>query len=349
MSEAVNTERPLELTDEPANGSDAGTRVAPDGITPPTRRGGSGRPLADVVVELGFLEREQVESAVAAARSHGQTPAAVLLESGALSSEQLARATAERFGLDHLDLNIFKVDMGAANLVNPAAAKRYDAVPVAFADDRTLIVAMADPANVLAIDDIAIMTGLEVRPAVGSREDISALIARLNRLDDAVAEAVEEDEAEEITDLRESADDAPVIKLVHSIIAQAVEQGASDIHFEPEGKEMRVRFRVDGVLSASTTVPRRMISGTISRIKIMADLDISEKRIPQDGRVGLVIDGHAVDLRVVTLPLVHGEAVVMRILDKDSAIIDLNKLGMSRAASASASSAASPRPTAPCW
>jgi type IV pilus assembly protein PilB len=330
MSEAVTSTEPT-TAEEPVNGSDAAARgagVAPDGITPPTRRGGSGRPLADVVVELGFLERDQVEAAVAAARSHGQTPAHVLLESGALSADQLARATAERFGLDHLDLNVFKVDMGAANLVNPAAAKRYDAVPVAFADERTLIVAMADPANVLAVDDIAIMTGLEVRPAVGSREDIAALIARLNRLDDAVAEAVEEEDSEEITDLRESAEDAPVIKLVHSIIAQAVDQGASDIHFEPEGKEMRVRFRVDGVLGASTTVPRRMISGVISRIKIMADLDISEKRVPQDGRVGLVIDGHAVDLRVVTLPLVHGESVVMRILDKDSAIIDLNRLGM---------------------
>jgi type IV pilus assembly protein PilB len=331
MSEAINTEQRLPVLDgAPATG-EARAPAPVDGITPPSRRGGSGRPLADVVVELGYLERDQVDAALAAARSHGQSPAHHLLESGALNADQLARATAERFGLDHLDLNIFTVDMGAANLVNPAAAKRYDAVPVAFADERTLVVAMADPANVLAIDDIAIMTGLEVRPAVASREDIAALIGRLNRLDDAVAEAVEEQDAAgpaEITDLRESAEDAPVIKLVYSIIAQAVEQGASDIHFEPQGREMQVRFRVDGVLSSSTTVPRRMISGTVSRIKIMADLDISEKRIPQDGRVGLTVDGRHVDLRVVTLPLVHGEAVVMRILDKDAAIIELDRLGM---------------------
>src|ERR671935_1208528 len=331
MSEAMNDERRLHVDeDAPPALQPKAPIFAPGGITPPSRRGGSGRPLADVVVELGFMEREQVDAAIAAARSHGQTPARMLLESGALTADQLARATAERFGLDHLDLNVFKVDMGAANLVNPTAAKRYDAVPVAFADDRTLIVAMADPANVLAVDDIAIMTGLEVRPAVASREDIAALIGRLNRLDDAVAEAVEEVETEtdEITDLHESAEDAPVIKLVHSIIAQAVQQGASDIHFEPDGKEMRVRFRIDGVLSASTTVPRRMVLGTISRIKIMADLDISEKRVPQDGRLGLVIDGHSVDIRVVTLPLVHGESVVMRILDKDAAIMDLDKLGL---------------------
>src|ERR671934_171398 len=259
MSEAMNDERRLHVVDEGAPAPQPRTPIfTPGGITPPSRRGGSGRPLADVVVELGFLEREQVDAAIAAARSHGQTPARMLLESGAVTADQLARATAERFGLDHLDLNVFNVDMGAANLVNPAAAKRYDAVPVAFADDKTLIVAMADPANVLAVDDLAIMTGLEVRPAVASREDIGALVAKLNRLDDAVQAAVEgEEEAEadpaEIVDLRESAEDAPVIKLVHSIIAQAVQQGASDIHFEPEGKEMRVRFRIDGVLSASTS------------------------------------------------------------------------------------------------
>ncbi len=190
---------------------------------------------------------------------------------------------------------------------------------------------MADPANVLAVDDIAIMTGLEVRPAVASREDIAALITKLNRLDDAVQEAVEEEDEDgptEVVDLRESADDAPVIKLVHSIIAQAVELGASDIHFEPEGGEMRVRFRVDGVLASSTTVPRRMVPGVVSRIKIMADLDISERRVPQDGRVGLTIEGRHVDVRVVTLPSVHGESVVLRILDKDAVIMDLDGLGM---------------------
>ena len=156
---------------------------------------------------------------------------------------------------------------------------------------------------------------------------------RLSRLGEAVAEAIEEEDEDsgprEITDLRESADDAPVIKLVHSIIAQAAEQGASDIHFEPHERDgMRVRFRIDGVLTSSTTVPQRMMAGVISRIKIMADLDISERRVPQDGRMGLTVEGRRVDIRVVSLPSVHGESVVMRILDKDNAIIDLDRLGM---------------------
>ena len=303
-----------------------------DGVTAPTRRGGSGRFLTDVIVEMGICDAERVEAAIAAARAGGTTPEHVLLEQGAITSDELARATAERFGLDHLDLNAVRVDMAAANLVNATAAKRYDAVPVGFLPNRTLLVAMADPANVLAVDDIAIMTGHQVRPAVASREDIRALISRLSRLDDAVAAAVIEADVDtapaELTDIHEAPDDAPVIKLVHTIVAQAVDQGASDIHFEPDGKEMRVRFRIDGVLSSSTTVPRRMVPGTVSRIKIMADLDISEKRIPQDGRVGLTIDGRHIDIRVVTLPSVHGESVVMRILDKDSALISLDKLGM---------------------
>jgi len=305
-----------------------------DGVTKPVTRGGTGRFLTDVIVEIGAADRDRVDQAIDAARSAGATPEQVLLEQGAITQEGLSRAIAERFGLDHLDLSTFNVDMGAANLINNAAAKRYDAVPVAFAGERGLLVAMADPSNVLAVDDISLMTGYEVRAAVASREDIASLVSRLTRLDDVVASATfaqdEEDAtgAAEIVDLRESADDAPVIKLVNQIIAQAVEQGASDIHLAPEDTQLRVRFRVDGVLMETTTVPRRMVNGVISRVKIMSDLDIAEKRVPQDGRVGLTIDGHAVDLRVVTLPSVHGESIVMRILDKDSVVMELDKLGM---------------------
>jgi type IV pilus assembly protein PilB len=175
------------------------------------------------------------------------------------------------------------------------------------------------------------MTGHEVRPVVSSPDDIAGLIGRMSRLDDAVAAAVEEgeDELGEVTEIRESAEDAPVIKLVNSIIAGGVEEGASDIHFEPDGREMRVRFRVDGVLSESTTIPRRMVAGVVSRVKIMADLDIAEKRVPQDGRVSLTVEGHSIDCRVVSMPSVHGEGLVMRILDKEQALISMDALGMS--------------------
>jgi type IV pilus assembly protein PilB len=306
-----------------------------DGITKPRRAGGPARFLTDVIVDLGLAERDRVTFAIEEARRTGKTTEEVLLESGNLSSDGLARAVAERHGLEHLDLEIFQPDMQAANLISIPAAKRYEAVPVGFIDDRTLLVAMADPANVLAIDDIALLTGKEIRPAVTSREDIQGLIGRLTRLDDVVStDFVDEEEEEapaQIVDLRESADDAPVIRLVNQIVAQAVEQGASDIHLEPNGTELRVRFRIDGVLVDTAQVQRRMVLGVISRVKIMSDLDISERRIPQDGRVGLTIDGHHVDLRVVTLPSVHGESIVMRILDKDSVVMSLEKLGMAPA------------------
>ena len=304
----------------------------PTGITHPRHPGGPARFLTDVIVDLGLVPRDRVASAVDEGRRSGKMPEAVLIEQGALTADGLSRAVAERHGLDHLDLGVFKSDMAAANLISIPAAKRYEAVPVGFLDDRTLLVAMADPANVLAVDDIALLTGKEIRPAVTSRDDILNLISRLTQLDDVMSANVFEEDDEDgpadVVELRESADDAPVIRLVNQIIAQAVEQGASDIHLEPNGNELRVRFRIDGVLVETATVQRRMVLGVISRVKIMSDLDISERRVPQDGRVGLTIDGHRIDLRVVTLPSVHGESVVIRILDKSSVVMELEKLGM---------------------
>src|SRR5215216_3550862 len=151
-----------------------------NGITTPSRRGGSGRVLTDVIVDLGFVEREAMDNAVEMAHSAGSAAERVLVSTGAITEAELARAVAERFGLDHLDLQLYRVDPDAAKLVTPAAIKRYQAVPVSFASDRTLLVAMADPANVLAVDDIAVMTGYEVRPAVASPSDIRSVLERIN-------------------------------------------------------------------------------------------------------------------------------------------------------------------------
>ncbi len=313
-------------------GAQEGATGGQTGLTKPSRRGNSQRFLTDVIVDMDLASEKQVQDALENSRVAGTTPERMLLDSGAITQDGLARALAERYGLDHLDLGIFSVDMGAANLVSTAVAKRYQTVPVAFADKRTLLVAMADPSNVLAVDDIAIMTGYEIRVAVAPPDDIAALISRLDRLEDVVGqgtEIVEEaTEDDEVVALHETTEDAPVIKLVNQIVAQAVERGASDIHLAPDGNELRVRFRVDGVLADVTTIPRKMAAGAVSRIKIMAELDIAEKRLPQDGRVGLVVDGRHVDLRVVTLPSVHGEGAVLRVLDKESVVVDLDKLGM---------------------
>jgi len=312
-----------------------------NGLYPPHRTGRSTRMIGEVVVDLGFADRETVDEAVEVARAQGRPTGLVLVEQGVLRHDQLARVVAERFGLDYVDLAIYDLDMGAASLLNHEASKRYQAVPIGFTDDGTLLLAMADPTNVLTIDDVAMMTGRRVRPVAASVEDLNLLLTRLTHMDESIEDIVDDDVEAEEEDLKvdEADSDAPIIKLVHSIVAQAVQQGASDIHVNPEEGDTRVLFRVDGVLAPAATVKRKMAMGVVSRIKIMADLDISEKRLPQDGRFALTVDGRRVDIRVVTLPLVHGEGVVMRILDKGVVVQGLESLGMPERAFAEFSAA----------
>jgi type IV pilus assembly protein PilB len=282
-------------------------------------------------VELGYASRKRVDEIINEARLAGRSADELLVENRLIDADQLSRAVAERYGLVHVDLNTYHVDTGAANLLTISAARRYQALPVGYVDTKTLLVVTADPANVLAIDDIQMLTGLNCQVAVAAADDIEAQIRRLNTLEHAVTEAVDDEEDTELGDvseLHESADDAPVIKLVYSILGQAADEGASDIHFEPGGDDMRVRFRVDGVLYEAARVPKRMVSGVVSRIKIMSELDIAEKRVPQDGRVTVNVEGRKVDLRIVTLPTQRGEGATVRILDKDKAMLSLDDLGL---------------------
>ena len=310
-----------------AQAASAGPFPVP-GLIPPTKRTGVKRRIGDVIVQLGFAEREVVEQVVERGRGAGIPLGQALIEAGIVNSAQLAQALAERNGLEYVDLNVFVVDKGAASLLEGEKARRYRTVPIAFMAERTLLVATADPANLLALDDITMATGYEVRRAVASPEDIDALIEQLGTLAGSVHEVEEDEEEAQVIELRESADEAPVVKLVHAVMADAVRRGASDIHFEPRGNDMRVRLRVDGVVFDSTTVPRHLVAGLVSRIKIMAELDIAEKRLPQDGRIGLSVDGNYVDVRVATLPVVRGEAVVMRILDSRKLVMTMESLGM---------------------
>jgi type IV pilus assembly protein PilB len=303
-----------------------------NGLYPPQNPGRSTRMIGEVVVDLGFADRDTVEEAVAAAREQGRPTGLVLVERGILRHDQLARVVAERFGLDFVDLSVYDLDVGATNLVSAETAKRYQALPVGFTDDGALLLAMANPTNVLTIDDVGMMTGRRIRPAAASVEDLNLLLTRLVRQDESIEDIVDEDEerdaAEQNLSIDDADDGAPIIKLVHSIVAQAIQTGASDIHVNPEEGDTRVMFRVDGVLTPAATIKRRMATAVVSRIKIMSDLDISEKRVPQDGRFALTVDGRRVAIRVVTLPLVNGEGVVMRILDSGVAVDDLESLGM---------------------
>ena len=304
----------------------------PSGLTEPLTRGMPSKPIGELLIDLGCATKEQVGAAVEESRRRGVRIGQQLVVTGVITPDELSRAVAERYGLAHLDLTIYQVDMGAANLLNADAAQRYRAIPVGYVDPKTLLIATADPANLIAVDDIKMITGLACKVAVAVPDDIESLIRRLTTLESAVSAAVEDEAGDpfELDDveLRESAEDAPVIRLVYSILGQAASDGASDIHFEPESLDMRVRFRIDGILREAARVPKRMVAGVISRIKIMSELDIAEKRLPQDGRISIEIDGRGVDLRVTTLPTQRGEGATIRLLDKEQSLLTLDQLGM---------------------
>ena len=286
--------------------------------------------LGDIVVELGFSDRETVEEAARAAREVGEQIGQALLENGAITTDQLAVAMAKRFGLEHRRLDEINLDASAAQLVSFTAARRMRAVPVAFENEHTLVVAVGNPDNYLVLEDMSMFTGMQIKPVVVTQEDLDALLKRLSVLD---GELMEDDESAEAHALEgeqfESPDDAPTIKLVRSIISEAVDRGVSDVHFAPDDGTLTVRFRIDGVMVDAARVPRSQAPAVISRIKILADLDISEKRLPQDGRIGIVIDGRRIDIRVAVIPLVGGESAVLRILDTGRSPLSLDDLGMS--------------------
>ncbi len=302
------------------------------GLTYPTGVARAGtRRIGDVVVELGMADREVVEAGVADARQTGRPLGQVLVEKEAITTEELARALAERNGLPFVDLDAFDVDRAAAGLLSTSQARRYQAIPICFLDDHTILIATSNPANVVVLDDITIAVGYEGRLAMTSPESLEELIGRIGwtfESPEDIAEPEVDPEFNNVIELRESAEQAPVVRLVHGIIADAVTRGASDIHFDPRDGDMRVRQRIDGVVADTSNVPASLVAGLVSRIKIMANLDIAERRVPQDGRMSLVIDNRTVDLRVSTLPIMRGESVVIRILDRDRGVVALDDLGL---------------------
>jgi len=296
------------------------------------------QPIGEILVARGYISREQLESVL---QKQKVTPnkrlGEILVEDGILTQEQLNAALAERLGVESIDLGDFEIDSLAASMVPEKLARRYGALPIKFLDENTLLVAMVDPTNVFAIDDLRMMTGYDIKPAVATAEEVFNQIAKIHRMSEQVGEDISEGDFEGESeaaeaDIRDVAAEAPIVKLVNGVISQGVDDGASDLHFEPQEKEMLVRFRVDGVLHEIMSIPKRMQSGVLSRIKVMADIDIAERRIPQDGRIGLIVGGKPIDIRVATMPTVHGEKIVLRLLDKSSVLLDLADLGFSERA-----------------
>ena len=292
--------------------------------------------LGDILKQMGLVTDEQVENALANQKDTRKRLGQVLLEEGIVTQLDLTKALAQKFGVSFLDLTSTRFDGGATAYIDEKLARRYGAVPVRFLDDNTLLVAMIDPQNLPAQEDLAIITGFPIQPAIASEEDVFGAIAKIYREKADVGESTDgsiaEGDEESIADIRDATEEAPIVKLVNSVIAQSVDDSASDIHFEPQAKELVVRFRVDGVLHEIMSIPRRMQSGVLSRLKIMADLDIAERRVPQDGRIGHMVGGKPIDMRVATLPTVYGEKVVMRLLDKSNVMLDLEDLGFAEKA-----------------
>jgi type IV pilus assembly protein PilB len=289
--------------------------------------------LGDILLEEGLVTEGQLMAAVDEQTIRGESLGRVLVEIGMLTENQLVQALARQVGLDFVELAEYSVDRAAVSLVPSTVCRRYTVLPIGFADG-VLVVAMANPGNVLAIDDVRAISGMQVRAVVATHDDLQVAIDRFCRADeeiDELASAFEETQSSAAdVDLSKVGDaiedDAPIVRFVNILVTQAIQDRASDIHIEPAEKDMLVRYRIDGVLHEMQRSPKQIQSGVISRLKIMSDIDIAERRKPQDGRMSVVHNGRKIDLRVATLPTVWGEKVVMRILDNATASLDLREL-----------------------
>jgi type IV pilus assembly protein PilB len=257
-----------------------------------------------------------------------------LLDQGVVTQSQLASARAAQAGLPYVELLEYPVDRVAVALVPAAMCRRHEVLPIGIAGDY-LMVAMVDPGDVFALDDVRAASRMQARAVVAERSDLRAAIDRYLRADNEISDlttAMEEESGSKAVAIADSSeaheDDAPIVRFVNLLISQGIQDKASDIHIEPGEHDMGVRYRIDGVLHEMQAAPKAIQNGVISRLKIMADIDIAERRKPQDGRMSVSHGGRKIDLRVATLPTVYGEKVVMRILDNNSSSMDLSNLNL---------------------
>ncbi len=291
----------------------------------------AGERLGLLLEKAGVITQNQLNDALEVHKATGSPLGRVLVDLGYASQKAVLSIVAKQVGIPYADFGDVKPDANAVTIVPKDLAERYTLMPVGVEEDGRLTVAMADPQNVLALDDLRIITGYEIRPAISTREDVLIAIDQYYSVAETVDEnqfvGTDEMDDSELAQLSEVTSDAPVVKLVNYILTKAVADRASDIHIEPQEKDVRVRIRVDGVLHELMRSPKAVQASMISRFKIMADMDIAESRKPQDGHTGLTVGGHKMDFRVSTLPTVYGERVVLRILRKDAILLQLEDLG----------------------
>jgi type IV pilus assembly protein PilB len=297
------------------------------------RLGPGGSEIGEVLVSEGRISRQQLDEALVVQRKDSRGLGRILLDLGYVDEADLARALATRFRLRYVEFAHTDVDREAVDLVDRKVLKRHGVIPLRLENGR-LVVAMSDPTDLYAIEDLTMLAGYPVIPAVATSHDIERAFDKVfavGRVAQLIEDVAPETPAEVRADVdlgsETGPDEKPIIRLVTAILQQAVSEGASDIHVEPRLRELAVRFRVDGVLREVTSLPTKLQGGVVARLKVLANLDIAERRLPQDGRFAADLGDRHVDLRVATLPTVHGEKAVLRLLDTASVQLDLATLG----------------------
>jgi type IV pilus assembly protein PilB len=287
------------------------------------------RPLLEALKQIG-VDPRAIDDAAEEAQRSGRSVRAVLINDQVVTEEQLTTAAASAFGINTLDLVGYSPDPAALRRIPLPVVLRHRVLGLSM-NDGELIVGVTDPGDVVALDDVRAATGMVIRPVVVARSEVRRIIERLQREDSDLGDLANNSLDElPMAAQATSADDAPIVRYVNNLIEQAVQNRASDLHLEPTEDDMRVRYRIDGVLHELDTVPRGVMAALTSRIKIMSGVDITERRIPQNGRITALIRDRPVDLRTATLPTVWGEKIVLRVLDTGGIDLDLNKLGFTQ-------------------
>lgn len=345
---ASNGNAPLVASVETSSGDDTGEDVdAGSGALPPVPAGYTvadadeasssqifyGPPLARVLVEAGRVSPEEMSRALQAHQETGESLARFLFNQGLAKEEDLVWAMAQEVGLEFVDLNSFPIDQAAATLIPAATARHHMVIPIKI-EDGIPIVAMANPTDVFAMDDLRTIMGRNFTPVVATRTQIATLLRYAQDTSVDVEDVAEDaafgstSESEfELESLQAVVEDAPIVRYVNLLILQALNERASDIHIEPTPRNLRIRFRIDGVMHDATTASSSISNAVVSRLKVLGEMDITEHRVPQEGRVSLSVSERQIDLRIAVLPSIYGETVVMRLLDKSASLRSLPDLG----------------------
>ncbi|AEI45725.1 GspE/PulE family protein [Paenibacillus mucilaginosus] len=285
--------------------------------------------LGDLLVESGIISEDQLKEALVEQRNTKQKLGDLLITQGYITEQQLIEVLEFQLGIPHVSLYKFQIDPAITQIIPESMARRYQAIPLQK-DGGKLMVAMADPLDYFAIEEMRMTTGFRIEPAISSKDELQRAIARHYGLQDSMSQMMGEiTTADEIKETEITSEDSPIVRLVNKMIQQAVQLRVSDIHVDPGESNVVIRYRVDGFLRTERVIPKQMQGFLTARLKIMAKLNIAERRLPQDGRIKVNVDFKTVDIRVSTLPTIHGEKIVLRLLDLTSGVKPIDNLGFS--------------------